>query len=85
LNKKDDGTIIVDPNKFKIVRKMWDLMLSWNYSAPQVLDIMTDNLWFRTRKTKVRWWKKLSHSWIYGILNNIFYTWDFLWNWQIRK
>jgi tetratricopeptide (TPR) repeat protein len=33
----------------------------------------------------VIWWNKLSQSWIYRIFNNIFYTWDFLWKWCIRK
>jgi hypothetical protein len=28
LNKKDDKVIIVDNEKFSIVRKMWDLMLT---------------------------------------------------------
>jgi hypothetical protein len=28
LNKKDDNTIIVDAEKFNLMRKMWDLMLS---------------------------------------------------------
>jgi hypothetical protein len=85
LNKRDDKVIIVDLDKFNLVRKMWDLMLSWNYTVPQVLNIASNEWWFRTRITKKRWGTKLSLSGLYRIFNNIFYTWDFLWKWQIRK
>ena len=46
--------IIPDPDRFKLVRKMWDLMLSGNYSAPQILEIVNNQWGFKTRKTKKR-------------------------------
>jgi len=40
LNK--DGIIQPDPERFDLVRKAWDLMLTGQYTPPQVLAIMTE-------------------------------------------
>ena len=34
LNDKENKTIIIDPERFNLVRKMWDLMLTGNYTPP---------------------------------------------------
>ena len=39
---KGEETILTDSERFKIVRKMWDLMLTGNYTIPKVLKIATD-------------------------------------------
>src|SRR3989344_3448995 len=44
LATRGENKIEEDPASFKIVRKMWDLMLTGNYSVPQVRDIAT-NKW----------------------------------------
>ncbi len=85
LNDKNERTIIDDPKRFHIVRKMWDLMITWNYSAPKILKIANEKWWLKTRKNK-RWpWKELSRAWIYRIFNNIFYTWYFYYKWELKE
>ncbi len=74
LNDKAEKTIIKDPERFNLIRKMWDLMLTGNYTPPKILDIANDEWGFRTRKFKKIGGKELSRSGIYKIFTNIFYA-----------
>ena len=60
--------IIKDPDRFKLVRKMWDLILTEGYSPPKILDIVNNEWGFRTIHGK-----PLSRSGIYRIFTNPFY------------
>ena len=74
LNDKENKTIIKDPERFNLVRKMWDLMLTGNYTPPKILDI-TNNEWgFKTRKFKRIGNCPLSRSGIYKIFTSLFYA-----------
>lgn len=79
LNDQKKHTIIKDSQKFPIVRKMWDLMLTGNYSVQQILDIATDKWGFRTKKYKRRGGGEFTQSGIYRMFCNIFYTGLFAW------
>lgn len=76
-NARDEKTglniIVKDPILFTLVRKMWDLMLTGNYTAGQVLKIANDEWGYRTRKHRKSGGKPLSFSGIYKILTNPFY------------
>ncbi len=72
--EKGNETIIVDEERFKIVRKMWDLMLTGTYSPPQVLRIATSDWGLRTPIKRRQGGKPISQSEIYNIFSNIFYT-----------
>lgn len=74
LNKKDDKTIIKDPIRFPLVRKMWDMMLTGWYTPPQILKIANTEWGLRTRKSKRTGDKELSQSGIYKLFTNVFYT-----------
>jgi site-specific DNA recombinase len=74
LNDKENKTIIKDPERFNLVRKMWDLMLTGNYTPPKVLDIANKEWGFRTRKFKRIGGNELSKSGIYKIFTSLFYT-----------
>ena len=74
LNDKENKTIITDPERFNLVRKMWDLMLTGNYTPPKILDKANEKWGFRTRKFKRMGGNELSRSGIYKIFTNIFYT-----------
>jgi len=74
LNDKLNHTIIKDPERFNLVRKMWDLMLTGNYTPPRVLEIATEEWGFRTRKNRKSTDNKLSKSGMYRIFNNLFYA-----------
>ena len=85
MNKLDDHTIATNWIHYKILKKMWNLMLTWNYSVIQIVDIANNQWWFKTTKRKNMWGVKLSLSWWYRIFNNIFYAWYFTRNSKIYK
>jgi len=73
LNDKEEKIIVKDPERFDLVRKMWDLMLTGRYTPPRILEIA--NSWgLRTPKTKRTGGKELSRSNIYHLFTNIFYA-----------
>ena len=83
MNDKDNKTIISDPERFHLVRKMWDMMLTGNYTVPEILNIANDTWGYRTKKTKKSGGKPLARSTLYKILTNIFYTGIIEWNGEI--
>jgi len=74
LNDKENKIIITDPKRFNLVRKMWDLMLTDNYTPPKILDIANKEWGFRTRKFKRIGGNELSRSGIYKIFTSLFYA-----------
>ncbi len=74
LNDKENKTIISDPERFNVVRKMWDLMLTGNYTPPKILDKANKEWGFRTRKFKRIGGGELSRSGIYKIFTSLFYA-----------
>ena len=74
LNDKEEKTIIGDPERFNLVRKMWDIMLTGNSTPPRILEIANSEWGFRTRRFKRIGGNKLSRSGIYKIFTNQFYT-----------
>ncbi|MCX6717258.1 MAG: recombinase family protein [Candidatus Taylorbacteria bacterium] len=84
---KEDGEkdIKVDPIRFPLIRKMWDLMLTGSYSPPQILKIANDDWGYRTVKRKHIGGTKLSRSGIYKLFTNVFYAGFFDYNDQLHK
>jgi len=80
MNEKVNKTIAKDPERFSLVRKMWDLMLTGNYTPPQILKIITDDWGFTTRRYGKTGGTPLTNSGIYRLFNNVFYAgiieWD---------
>lgn len=74
LNDKENKIIIKDPERFNLVRKMWDLMLTGNYTPPKILDIANNEWGFKTRKFKRVGGNPLSRSGIYKIFTSLFYA-----------
>jgi hypothetical protein len=64
----DKSKIIKDPERFELVRKMWDLMLTGIYSPPKILEIANNKWGLRTLQGKA-----LARSSIYRIFTNPFY------------
>ncbi len=79
LNDKLEHTIIEDPDRFQLVRKMWDMMLTGNFTPPQILEIANKEWGFRTQKTKHSGGVEIPLSVIYKMFTNIFYTGMFVW------
>ena len=81
FREKGEKDIDIDPERFPLVRKMWDLMLTGKYSVSQIMEIAGENWGLRTLQRRTRGGKKLSINGLYGIFSNIFYTGTkFVWN-----
>lgn len=66
-------TINVDQKRFPLLRKCWDLMLTGNFSPPQILEKLNNEWGYRTPKSKKLGGKVLSRSGIYKMFTNRFY------------
>ena len=60
--------IVKDPERFELVKKMWELMLTGNYTPPKIAAIANNEWGFRTPKGK-----PLLRSTIYRLFTNPFY------------
>lgn len=78
INVKNPDTQIneidIDPERFQLVRKMWDLMLTGNYNPNQIREIANDEWGFLTKKRKRSGGRPLSRSGIYKIFTSVFYA-----------
>lgn len=62
---------IEDPQRFMLVRRMWDLMLTGNYTPPKILQIANKEWGYKTKRGK-----NLARSTIYKIFTNpCYYGW----------
>ncbi|KAA3659374.1 MAG: recombinase family protein, partial [Calditrichaeota bacterium] len=73
MNDRNTRTIVKDPERFAIVRKMWDMMLAGTHTVPQITEIANTEWGLRTRKSKRQGGKPLSRSAGYSIFNSPFY------------
>jgi DNA invertase Pin-like site-specific DNA recombinase len=72
LNEPTERTIVRDPERFVIIRKMWDLLLKG--VSPYKIRRIANNDWgLRTRKTKRTGNNPITQSEIYKIFGNPFY------------
>ena len=67
------NTLIKDPERFPLIRRMWDLMLTGRYTPPQILKLANNKWGFRTRPTRKMGGKPLCKSAIYQIFTKPFY------------
>jgi DNA invertase Pin-like site-specific DNA recombinase len=72
LNEPKERTIVKDPERFPLIRKMWDLLLK-GISPSKILDVANNNWGFRTRQGKRIGGKPLAKSGLYKIFGNSFY------------
>ncbi len=77
--------IIKDKNRFAIVRKVWDLMLTGEYTPTTVLHYINNNIGLKTKFRSKNANGTLSRSGLYKILNNIFYTGLFKYNGEVYQ
>lgn len=66
--------ITKDPERFPLIRKAWDMMLTGNYTPPKILDIANNEWGLRTRKMKKKGARPISRSSIYRIFTDPFYA-----------
>jgi DNA invertase Pin-like site-specific DNA recombinase len=78
LNNLHKHTIEKDPERFDLIRKAWDLMLTGAYSVPQVIDVLNTEWGYRSLHHRKNGGKPLSRAAGYRLFNNLFYTGHFL-------
>jgi site-specific DNA recombinase len=67
-------TIAPDPERFPLVKRLWEFALTGAYTVPQLLDIATNEWGLRTVKRKRIGGKPLTVSSLYRLLENPFYA-----------
>ena len=77
LNELANHTIIKDPERFALLRRAWDLMLTGNYTVPQIWDKLVNEWGLITVKRKKIGGEPLRLNALYKIFSNIFYTGQF--------
>jgi site-specific DNA recombinase len=73
-NNTYDHTIEVDPERFALMRKAWELMLTGSYSVAQVLEVLNEEWGYTTRPLRKTGGGPLVRSALYRIFGNVFYT-----------
>src|SRR5579872_1260418 len=68
-----ENNLIKDPDRFPLIRRMWDLMLTGLYTPPKIREIANNEWGFRTRRTRKMGGKPLCRSAIYQIFTKPFY------------
>ncbi|MDP3779328.1 MAG: recombinase family protein [bacterium] len=73
--QKDKGEkdLLKDPERFPLVKRTWDLMLTGLYTPPKILKILNNDWHFRTRQMRKLGDKPLARSRIYEIFTDPFY------------
>lgn len=71
---RGENYIVKDEERFPLIRKAWDLMLTGNYVPQQILNKLNNEWGFRTRSWKKKGKKPMSRSTIYRIFTNPFYA-----------
>ena len=83
--KRGTNKIVKDPKRFGLVKKMWDLLLTGNYSVPQVRDIATNEWGLLTPKKKKSGGCPIGYTSAYGMFTNMFYTGYFMYKGKMYK
>lgn len=71
--EKGYKVIVEDAERFPLVRRMWDLMLTGNYTPPRILKIANQEWGYRTVQRRREGGKPMSRSGIYKLFTNPFY------------
>ena len=74
MNELREHTILEDPERFNLLRKCWDLLLTGVYTVHQINDKLNREWGFLTPKKKRMGNNPLSLSGLYAIFNNLFYA-----------
>jgi len=66
-------TVVNDEQRYRLVRRAWDLLLTGTMRPAQILKILNDKWGYRSRKTKVRGGIPMTLSGLYGLFANPYY------------
>ncbi len=71
--EKGEKDIIKDPERFPLLRKMWELMLAGNYTLAEIVKIANQSWDFRMRRFKKQGGGLLFRSRLYKVFTDPFY------------
>ena len=74
INDQINRTIIKDTERFEMVKKMWEMLLTGCYIPSKILDIANNDWGYRTLKRPKSGWKPLTLSTLYDLFKNPFYA-----------
>ena len=74
LNHRETKTIVPDPERFPLLRQMWDLMLTGAHTPRQIQEIATKKWGLRTRVGRKSGGRPFCLSGVYRMLTNPFYA-----------
>ena len=77
--------IRVDEERWDMVRRMWDLLLTGNYTVPQIQQKANEDWGFRTRQHKRSGGVPIALSTMYKMFTNQFYTGVFEWSGDVYE
>ncbi|HEY1041100.1 MAG TPA: recombinase family protein [Candidatus Paceibacterota bacterium] len=78
-SEKGNKTIIPDPQRFGIIRKMWDMLLTGSYSMNTIQKIAAEDFGLRTRRGRKIGGKVISRTHLYEIFGDTFYYGYYYW------
>lgn len=84
LAEKGEKRVLIDPERFDLVRKIWDFMLTGQYSIPKIMKV-AESMGLTHRATKRVPAKPISKNCFHKIFSNIFYTGQFIWDGETYK
>ena len=79
-NDRDTKTVVADPERFDLMRRMWDLALTGCYSPRQIRNIANNEWGFRTPLRQRTGGKPIALSTLYRTFSNPFYAGIIVWN-----
>ena len=82
LNDQKTKTIVKDPDRFLMVRRMWDLALVEGYNPRQIARIARNNLGLTTPRYKRKGGGPVTDACVYRVLKDPFYAGLMLWKGQ---
>lgn len=85
LNEIVDHTVVVDDERFKLVRRMWDLLITGLYTPARICQIAEEEWGLTTVKRKRIGGSPLSRGGVYRLFRDPFYAGLILWDGQIYQ
>lgn len=84
MAEKGEKRALVDPERFDLVRKMWDLMLTGQYSIPKIMK-SANRIGLTHRPTKRSPTVPISKNGFHKMFSNVFYTGQFIWDGEMYQ
>lgn len=85
LNDPVTRTIMKDPDRFELVKRMWQLMLTGAYTPRRILEVATNEWGLRTRKRRRIGGGPLTLSATYHLFADSFYAGVLVWEGRVHE